>query len=202
MNITNVVNKLKSDYQNTQNIINKSIKYSFDYHNSHTSIYYLQENDLQNQILLVICVNNKYYLTTITFSLINNEYNTRRYIPDEIYPYIKNEMFEKDNYSPVPYFNKMFSVILNNDPITTNYKVDTENCEFHTYKDHKECPLFETFIRKSISPDMKEKIYKRYSNELAKEIIKYCYQTGETLRFTSDFNKSHDIIILMNSGRK
>lgn len=202
MDITNVVNKLQNDYHNTQNIINKSIKYVFDYHNSHTAIYYLQENGLQNQILLVICVNDKYYLTTLYFSLINNGYKMPRYIPDEIYPYIRKQMFEKDNNSPARYFDKMFSVILNNDPITVNYKIDTNNYEFHTYKDHKECPFFETFIRKSISSDMKEKIYKRYSYELAKEIIKYCYRTSKTLRFTSDFNKSHDIIILMNNERE
>lgn len=199
MDITNVVNKLQNDYHNTQNIINKSIKYNFDYHNSHTAIYYLKENGLHNQILLVICVNNRYYLAPLYFSLINNEYKMSRYIPDEIYPYIRKEMFEKDNNSPAPYFDKMFSVILNNDPITTNYKADTNNYKFYTYKDHKECPFFETFIRKNISTDMKKKICKRYSYELAKEIIEYCYQTGKTLRFTSDFNKSRDIIILMNN---
>lgn len=41
MDITNTVNKLKNDYRDSKNIINKSIKYSFNYYNSHTSIYYL-----------------------------------------------------------------------------------------------------------------------------------------------------------------
>lgn len=199
MNITNVVDKLHADYHIAQNIINKSIKYSFDYHNSHTGIYYLQDNGLQNQILLVICVNEKYYLTTIYFSLIDNEYQIKPYIPDEIYPHIKKEMFKSDNYSPVPYFQKICAVILNSNPITTNYKTDTEKYKFHTYKDQKECPFFETFTRKNISTDMIEKIQKRYKSDLANRIIRYCHQAGKTLRFTSDINKSHDIIISMNN---
>lgn len=196
MDITNVINKLKNEYRNTQNIINKSIKYSFNYHNSHTDVYYIQENGLQNQILLAIFVDKKCYLTTIYFSLVNDKFQIKPYIPDEIYPHIRKEIFEADNNSPSPYFKKICSVILNSDPIITNYKTDTKNYNF--YKNLKDHPFFETFIRKNISPNMKQKIFKRYSNDLAEKIIKYCEQTGKTLRFTSDFNKSHDIMISMH----
>lgn len=199
MDITNVVDKLRNDYHNTQNIINKSVKYSFDYHHSHTDIYYLEENGLKNQILLSICVKDKYYLTTICFS--NNDYEINPYIPNEIYQHIKNDIFSMDGYSPVPYFNKLCSVIINKVPIVTDYKDDIKNHNYHIYKDHNECPFFETFTRKNISDNMKEKIYKRYNNDLANKIIKYCYQTGQTLRFTSDFNKAHDIIFAMNNNQ-
>lgn len=199
MIITEVVNKLQKEYHNSQNMINKSLKYSFNYYNSHTAIYYLQENGLQNQILLAICVNGKYYLTTIYFSLFNYEYEIKPYIPNEIYSPIKKEIFEKDNYSPEPYFQKICSVILNNNPIITNYKTDTNKYKFYAYKAENECPFFETFIRKNISNDMEKKVRERYCNDLANKIIKYCYQTRKTLRFTSDINRAHDIIISMNS---
>lgn len=80
----------------------------------------------------------------------------------------------------------------------TNYKTDTNNYNFYTYKNHNKCPFFETFIRKNISPKMKKKIWERYSNDLANEIINYCNLTKKTLRFTPDINKAHDIIIAMN----
>lgn len=132
---------------------------------------------MQNQILLAIYINDKYYLTTIYFSLINNKYQIKPYIPNEIYPQISKKIFEGDNYSPVPYFQKICSTILKNNPIITNYKTDTNKYQFYDYKDYNERPFFETFIRKNISPKMKAKIQERYSKDLANEIIKYCYRT-------------------------
>lgn len=198
MDITKVVNKLENDYNNAAYVINKSIKYSFNYYNSNTTIYYSKENELQNQIILIICVNRIDYLTTIYFLESNNQYTITPYIPAEIYPHIRQDMFESNNNSPILYFERMCSVILNSHPIVANYGADLSEHDFYVYNDHNECPFFETFIRKNMSLAMKQKIYKRYDNDLAKKIIAYCKENNQTLRFTSDFNRSHDIVIAMN----
>lgn len=198
MNITDAINKLHTDYQNADNIVNCSIKYSFDYHGSNTSIYYTQENQLGNYIMLIICVNNNYYLTSLYFSEYNGLYEISPYIPKEIYPLISPYIFKQDNYSPVKYFEKICESILNSYPITSNYKTDINKHKLHIYQNNQDCPFFECFVRVNMSTNMKKKIRERFNSQLASQIISYCHNIGKTCRFTSDINKAHDIVLAMN----
>lgn len=198
MDITNVVNRLHTDFQNADNIVNRSVKYSFHYHDSDTSIYYTQANQLGNYLMLVICVDNKYYLVSLYFSEYNGLYKIPPYIPEEIYPLICPYIFKQDNYSPVKYFEKICETILNGHPITSNYKTDINKYELHEYQNKHDCPFFECFVRVNMSPDMKKKIKAKYDSQLAYQIINYCHNMGKTCRFTPDINKAHDIVLAMN----
>ena len=198
MNITDAINKLYTDYQNPNNIINYSIKYDFNYHNSHTSIYYTQENNLENNIVLIICANNTFYLTSLYFSNHNNLYEITPYIPEEVYPLIRPYIFEQDNNSPIKYFERMFEVILNNHPIITNYQDDINTHHLYIYHNNNNCPFFQCFVRVNMSKDMIDKIRNKYDKQLANQIISYCKQTNKTCRFTPDITKAHDIVLAMN----
>jgi hypothetical protein len=48
-----------------------------------------------------------------------------------------------------------------------------------------------------MSDDMVNKIKNKYDSKVAQQIFKYCGHT-KTLRFTSDINKSKDILTFIN----
>lgn len=198
MNITNVVNKLHTDYQNTDNVVNRSVKYSFRYHDSDTSVYYAKTINLERYITLVVSVNNVYYLISLPIKENNNSFELTPYIPEEVYPLIRPFIFEKDNNSPIKYFEKICSVILNTQPITTNYETDINNHNLYVYHNKCDYPFFQNFVRANMSPDMKKKIKKQYGNPLADQIINYCYNMGKTCRFTPDITKARNIVLVMN----
>lgn len=199
MDITNVVNKLHADYQNVDNIVNNSLKYSFYYYESYTSIYYTRENSLERYIILSIRVNDIYYLTTIYFTEFNHAYKITPYISKEIYPLIKPYIFEKDNYSTIPYFERICEVILNNEPCTSDFKNDFSNQKLYKYRSKEEYPFFKNFTRKNMSPKMEKKIYKQFDRPLATQIINLCQNTGRTCAFTPDINNAHDIVLAIKN---
>lgn len=199
MDITKAVNKLHTDYHNADNIVNRSIKYSFHYHNSYTSVYYIKTNDLGRCIILVVSVNSFCYLMSIPFNESHNLYYITPYIPEEIYPLLYPFIFKKDHNSPVQYFEKIIETVLNTQPITTNYVTDINRKDLYTYKNNFDCPFFQNFVRANMSYKMKNKIRKQFGSDLATQIINYCRNMGKTCRFTSDITKAHDIVLAMNN---
>lgn len=200
MIITEHITKLHNDYQNINNRINNSIRYTFDHNGSRTSIYFTCENELQNQIILTICYNDTYYITPKYFSENNGVYNMTGFIPTEIYPHIR-DIFADNNYSPSCYFEHMLDAILNTAPVGKNFLAEINRHPYYNYENTSERPFFETFTRQNMSPAMRDNIQKRFDFDLANRILEYCDRTNKTLRFSSHIERNHDILIALNNAQ-
>ena len=55
-NITNMIDKIFTEYKNSNMIINSALKYRFSYNGYNTDVFYTQKDGLQNQLLLAITV--------------------------------------------------------------------------------------------------------------------------------------------------
>lgn len=199
MNVTPMINKILSDYNNKELNVNFSIKYRFMYNGFQTDIFYSSMNGLQNQLLISINVNDIDYLTTLYFSKNgNDEYFMNYYLPPELYKNVKfTLLYVNGKCSTTPYFEQMVSTILNTTPISTNFKNYSKHRNMYKYKNHVDNPFFETFVRVPMSPGMVNKINCKYDKNTAHQIFKYCGKI-KTLRFTSDITKSKDILTFIN----
>ena len=48
-NITNMIDKIFTEYKNSNMIINSALKYRFSYNGYNTDVFYTQKDELQNQ---------------------------------------------------------------------------------------------------------------------------------------------------------
>ena len=199
MNVTNLINKILTDYANTNLVVNSSVKYSFLYNDCQTDVFYTRMDELQNQLLIAVTVNGVDYLSTLNFSMnSDNEYFMNYYLPSELYKNVKfTLLYINGKCSTTPYFERMVQTIMNNKPTPSNHRNDISHKNLYHYHKHNDNPFFETIILKSMSDDMVNKIKNKYDSKVAQQIFKYCGHT-KTLRFTSDINKSKDILTFIN----
>ena len=80
-NITNMIDKIFTEYKNSNMIINSALKYRFSYNGYNTDVFYTQKDGLQNQLLLAITVDNVTYITTLYFYKKDKEYCMQFYLP-------------------------------------------------------------------------------------------------------------------------
>lgn len=197
MIVTDLIKKLCSDYEVSCLQVNHSLKYSFGYNGYLTDIFYTKQDNMQNQLLVAIEVDGITYLSTLYFSKDENEnYQMKYYLPPELYDNVKFSLLyiASEKKCPVtPYFNQMHNCIMNTQPEAVNARQNINGRNVHRYGRPEDNPFFETIIRKPMSDDMKEKVWKKYSTAVAKQIFKFCGAT-KTLRFTSDITRAQDIL--------
>lgn len=198
MIVTDLVEKLHSDYLVPRLPVNDSLKYSFTHNGCLTDVFYTQSDEMQNQLLIAIDIENITYLSTLYFSEDNDgEYYMNYYLPPELYNNVKHSLLSGDGYSTTPYFNAMRSCIMSTAPVADSAKRNIGGRTVHKYKSHIDNPFFETIIRKPMSDDMKMKIRKKYPFHIANQIFAFCGAT-KTLRFTADITRAQDILTFIN----
>lgn len=198
-NITNMIDKIFTEYKNSNMIINSALKYRFSYNGYNTDVFYTQKDGLQNQLLLAITVDNVTYITTLYFHKKDNEYCMQFYLPNELYERLQFSLLYVDGHCAVtPYFEKMINHIMKNYPIYVRHRDELRNYQNYVYEDEKNNPYFKTTRRVSMSAKMRSKIKKKYDEDLATKILDFC-GTTKTLVYTSNIAESKDIEVYMNA---
>lgn len=204
MNITNLVSKLHTDYNNQPLHINPTIEYDFVYHHSRTRIIYTQKDSNVNALRLITTTKEKQIGTTLRFNQVNNEYYLDSWLPSKFFQELKNNHIFTNEHDVAAFLEMFSNAILNcspkksllshgaDKPSINHCKKKKTNTKNKKRKSKKDLKHFETFVCSSMSPDMAKKIYDTFSRETATQIIIYCGSTM-TLRFTDDINKSKDI---------
>lgn len=198
MNVTLMINKIFYDYENTELTVNTSIKYRFMYNGYQTDVFYTTANGLQSQLLICIAINDTDYLSTLYFSKnANDEYFMNYYLTSDLYEKVKfSLLYRNGRCAATPYFESMVQAIMNNAPIPSHHIRELKSRNLYQYKYNEDKPFFDTIIRKNMSNPMKKKINNKYGSAIAQQIITFC-GSNRTLRFTSDFTKSKDILTYM-----
>ena len=198
-NITNMIDKIFTEYKNSNMIINSALKYRFSYNGYNTDVFYTQKDGLQNQLLLAITVNNVTYITTLYFHKKENEYCMQFYLPKELYEQLQFSLLYVDGHCTVtPYLKKMIDHIMENQPISVRHRDELRNYQNYVYEDEKNNPYFKTTRRVSMSAKMRSKIKKKYDEDLATKILDFC-GTTKTLVYTSNIAESKDIEAYMST---
>lgn len=198
-NITNMIDKIFTEYKNSNMVINSALKYRFSYNGYNTDVFYTQKDGLQNQLLLAITVNNVTYITTLYFHKKDNEYCMQFYLPKELYEQLQFSLLYVDGHCTVtPYFKKMIDHIMENQPISVRHRDELRNYQNYVYEDEKNNPYFKTTRRVSMSAKMRSKIKKKYDEDLATKILDFC-GTTKTLVYTSNIAESKDIEAYMST---
>lgn len=199
MNVTNMIQKIYDDYQNSDLVVNSSIKYRFFYNGYQTDVFYTTADGLQRQLVIAITIDDINYLTTLYFSRdTDGQYFMNYYLPPELYKSVQfSLLYVGGKCSTTPYFEEMKNAILYGTPVPANHMNELKNRKIHRYKEITDNPFFETVIRKPMSPTMIKKIKRKYDYGVAQQILKYC-GSKKTLRFTADVSRSKDILAFIN----
>lgn len=198
-NITNMIDKIFTEYKNTDMIINSALKYRFSYNGYNTDVFYTQKDGLQNQLLLAITVNNVTYITTLYFYKKDNEYCMQFYLPNELYEQLQFSLLYVNGHCAVkPYFETLKNYIMAHKPISVRHRDELRNYQNYVYEDEKNNPYFKTTRRVSMSAKMRNKIKNKYDENLATKILDFC-GTTKTLVYTSNIAESKDIEAYMNT---
>lgn len=198
-NITNMIDKIFTEYKNSNMIINSALKYRFSYNRYNTDVFYTQKDGLQNQLLLAITVDNVTYITTLYFYKKDKEYCMQFYLPNELYEQLQFSLLYVDGHCAVtPYFETMINYIMAHKPISVNHRNELANYHNYVYGDRNNNPYFKTTKRVSMSAKMRNKIKNKYDEDLATKILEFC-GTTKTLVYTSNIAESKDIEAYMNA---
>ena len=189
MNITNLIEKLHNDYNNLDNRINNTLRYQFKYNTYLTDVLYTEMDGLEQTLRLIVRVDDLDYLIVEYFSRCEDTYTMQTYIDPEIYERIKfSVLLVNGKCKTNPYFEAMKEQLLVNNPIVQ----PNPPRNYYHHQDEEYKPFFETTIRKHMSPQMRDRILKCYSTDLARRILFFCDNT-QTLRFTTDENRAKNI---------
>lgn len=195
MDITNLIAKLHKDYNNSDNLVNNTLRYQFEYNNFLTDVLYTESAGLEQTLRLIVRVDDVDYLIVEFFSRCEETYTMQTYIDPEIYERIKfSVLFVNGKCRTNPYFDAMREQLLVNDPIVhPNLPRNYYHHQDDTYK-----PFFETMVRKHMSPKMRDRILQSYSTDLARRILLFCGNT-HTLRFATDENRARNIEVYLDN---
>ena len=197
LDITALINKIQTDYNEPGNLINSTLRYQFTYNGFVTDVFYTKVNGLEQSLRLVVKILDVDYLILEHFSYSDGKYEIQTYLDPEIYNALKFTLFYVNcKCSTTPYFQEMHDTLIDAVPIKE------EDAERHYYRHHNDeyKPFFETTVRKHMSEKMRNRIYKGYDSVLAAKIIKYC-GTTQTLRFTTDIAKSKSIDVYFSDSQ-
>lgn len=188
MDVTKMINKLRTDYSKIGAVSSDTIKYMLEYNGYSIGVFYSATPALRKTLRLVIDDGVKKYLLVEYFTEDNNTYNMCTYVDPEIYSALKFTVFYKDGKcKTTPLFEAIEKAILVKEPIKSGKPGNGYVHKSSTYN-----PFSETTVRTKMSDEMRERIKRNYAPALARKILAYCGDT-HTLRFTSDEEKARDI---------
>jgi hypothetical protein len=184
MEITTGFIHILKDWETVSNRVNDVIRYNMTINHHRIALCYTKINGLENQLSITWHVGNRDIIVTFDVKEINKKYYMSTYIPNDSFAEIKGT-FDFNETSPVNSFmSDVFNHIPATHPVIYDYNLYRQEHLAMHFQHDTDKPFFNCFIRKNISPEMQRKIKRKYTN--ADEIITFCINYNQTLRFTSD----------------
>lgn len=197
--VNEMINKILSDYSNSDLLVNSALKYRFTYNGYITDVFYTENDGLKNQLLLSIMVDDVTYITTLNFHKVKDDYYMMFYLPNELYKRIQfSLLYVNGKCSTKPYFESMKDYIKTHRPITVQHRDELRRRRAYTYKYEHNNPYFKMTRRVPMSKNMRKKIWEKYDKELAIKILEFCGKT-QTLVFSPNIEDSKDIEAYMDN---
>ena len=198
MDATFLIKKIHQDYEQSNYLVNGTIKYTLNYNGYPVTVMYSKDNNLSNALRIIITVDRTDYLLIEYIYKNDDNFEINTFIDNEIYNELQFSFFQlKNKKCPTePFFDKIKDHIIKNEPVIT------PEPERHYYQRHNNnfLPYFETVVRHKMSNIMRQRIIHSYPKDLAYKILEYCKNTY-TLRFTEDENRAKDIVIALELNK-
>lgn len=198
MDITTGFNHILNDWNTISNRVNDVIRYNLHINGHGIALSYTKVNGLGNQ-LSITWFTPANHTITLFFDIkkIDDGYQISTYIPNEYFSKVKYS-FNFNEEKPVNSFMSIiFERILTASPVTYNYDQYRQECRAMHFQNSTDNPFFQCFRRQNISPDMQDKVWRKYTN--AGEIIAFCKKYKYTLQFTADISLAKDFSTEFNN---
>lgn len=200
MDITTGFIHILDNWDTITNRVNDVIRYNLHINGHRIALSYTKINGLGNQ-LSITWFTPANHIITLPFDIkkTDNGYQMSTYIPNDYFPDVKYSFNFKEEQPVNSFISSIFEHILATTPVTYDYDQYRQECHAMHFQNIADNPFFQCFRRQNISPQMKHKVWRKYTN--ADEIIAFCTKYHQTLQFTSDIALARDFSTEFNNRK-